>query len=188
MSKWNRKLLVVDASVVAGSSDTRFNPLSDIEGDRNRRCLDAIWEEEHIAVFNQQLLLEWQNHASPSSALWLQKMTLKSRTVLEEGEAFSEICEAACDSLSSESRGAELRKDTHLIRSALATGQLILSNETRFAQHLATACSSVVELLRLHYANPAHEGEVCRLWIKAGAEKELIRRIDRWCATYLPEA
>jgi hypothetical protein len=55
-----------------------------------------------------------------------------------------------------------------------------LSNEIRFAQQVSYACNSVSALLSLHYGNPALEGENCRLWIKAGAEKEAERRIDHW--------
>jgi hypothetical protein len=115
MSRWNSKRLVVDASVSKASGDSRFNPSSDIAGDRNRRCLDAMWEEEHVAVFSRQLLTEWQNHASPSAALWLQKMNLKARLVFEEGEAFSELCRAACSSLGGDGPRAALEKDIHLL-------------------------------------------------------------------------
>jgi hypothetical protein len=50
MNKWNNKQLVLDASVALGSNDLMFNPEGQIGGDRNRKCLQAIWEEEHVAV------------------------------------------------------------------------------------------------------------------------------------------
>jgi hypothetical protein len=188
MSRWNRKQLVLDASIATGSSDQMYNPTGDIAGDRNRDCLQAVWEEEHIAVFNNELRVEWREHASPSAIAWLQRMAQKSRIIVEEGNTFSELLGPACACQSTEGEKTAIEKDFHLIRSALATGQLIVSNETRFPRYVAGACVSVPKLLELHYGNPVLEGEVCRLWIKAGAEKEANRRIDQWVVNHCANA
>lgn len=180
MSKLNSKQLVLDASLAFGSNDLMFNPVGDVAGDRNRKCLQAVWEEEHVAVFNRQLQQEWRNHASRYAASWLQNMTRKGRTLVAEGEAFSRLMEPACQCQTSDAQRMALEKDFHLVQSALATGRLILSNEIRFPRHLANACPRVPELQELHFGGPVIEGEACRLWIKAGAEKELERRIDVW--------
>jgi hypothetical protein len=186
MSNWNCKQLVLDASITLGSNDLMFNPAGDVAGDRNRRCLQAVWEEEHVAVFNRQLQREWRDHASPFATAWLQRMIQKSRTVVDEGSGFSSLLQRACDCLPSAEEKADLAKDFHLIQSALATGQLILSNEVRFPRQVTLACAAVPELARLHYGNPRVEGEDCRLWIKAGAEKEPNRRIDNWFTNHHP--
>ena len=186
MSRLNSKQLVLDASLALGSNDRMFNPVGNVAGDRNRRCLDAVWEEEHVAVFNRQLQREWQDHASRSARAWLQRMSQKSRMVVDEGDNFSPLLKPACDCLSSPGKKADLAKDFHLIKPALATGQLILSNEVRFPRHVTRACVAVPELAQLYYGNPGVEGEACRLWIKAGADKEPGRRIDNWSASYQP--
>jgi hypothetical protein len=126
MSRWNRKKLVLDASIAPGSSDLMFNPTGDIAGDRNRQCLQAVWEEDHFAVFNRQLQREWRDHASPFALAWLRRMAQKNRIVVEEGAAFSELRETACKCQVSEEHCAGLEKDFHLVQSALATGQLIV--------------------------------------------------------------
>jgi hypothetical protein len=113
-------------------------------------------------------------------------MVLKNRTVTDEGSDFSSLLQVACDCLPNPEEKASLAKDFHLIQSALATGQLILSNEMRFPRQVAQACAAVPELAQLHYGNPSIEGEDCRLWIKAGAEKEANRRIDTWFAYHRP--
>lgn len=184
MSRWNCKQLVLDASISMGSSDQMYNPTGDILGDRNRNCLQTVWEEEHVAVFNNELRIEWRKHASPSATAWLQRMAQKGRIIVEEGNAFFELLAPACDCQPTESQKAAIEKDFHLIRSALATGQLIVSNETRLPRYVAVACVSVPKLLELHYGNPALEGEACRLWLKAGAEKDADRRIDQWVANH----
>jgi hypothetical protein len=185
MSSRNRKKLVIDANLAFGSSDPMYNPMSAVEGDLNRRCLDAVWEEGHFAVLNRQLRREWRDHASRSARKWLQSMELKERTVQEDGEQFAELAGHACGCLSTDKAKADLTKDFHLIQSALATGQLILSNEVRFPQLVALACSEVQQFALLHYANPNVEGDACRLWIKAGAEKGAERRIDVWAENHI---
>jgi hypothetical protein len=129
MSRLNSKRLVLDASLALGSNDQMFNPIRDADGDRNRGCLQAVWEEEHIAVFNRQLQREWRDHASPFAIAWLQKMIQKSRMVVDEGNNFSPLLQPSCDCLPAAGDKASLAKDFHLVQSALATGQLILSNE-----------------------------------------------------------
>lgn len=187
MSRWNRKQLVLDASLAAGSNDLMFNPTGDIAGDRNRRCLQAVWEEEHFAVFNRQLQREWRDHAGAFARAWLQRMAQKNRVVWEEGGEFSDLKHPACSCQVSEVHGSALEKDFHLVQSALSTGQLIVSNETKLPKYIAVACGSVEKLLALYYGNPVVEGEECRLWIKSGAEKAAHRRIDVWAENHVSD-
>ena len=185
MSSKKRKQLVIDANIALGSTDPMYNPMSGIAGDMNRRCLQAVWEEGHIAVFNKQLRREWREHASRSAIAWLQKMDLKERTVDDDGEIFSELLAPACNCQSTNRHKDDLKKDFHLVQSALATGQTILSKEMKFPTFVAQACPTVPKLIELYYANPKVEGDACRLWIKAGAEKDANRRIDVWAENHL---
>jgi hypothetical protein len=113
-------------------------------------------------------------------------MIQKSRMVIDEGSDFSPMLQLACDGFPSAEEKAALAKDFHLVQSALATGQLVLSNEVRFPRHVTQACATVPELAQLYYGNPGIEGEDCRLWIKSGADKEPNRRIDTWFANHRP--
>jgi hypothetical protein len=186
MSRWNSKQIVVDANIARGSSnDKMFNPISGDLGAQNRQCLQAIWEERHFAVFSLTLRDEWNRHASSHAKRWLRNMEQKSRIVPEDGEQFAELADPACACLPTAGEKAALAKDFHLIQSALATGQLILSNEVLFPRYVALACGVVQELTSLYYANPVVEGDPCRLWIKAGAEKTADRRIDIWADSRL---
>jgi hypothetical protein len=185
MSGKNSKQLVIDANLALGSNDRMFNPMGGKPGDRNRRCLLAIREEKHKAVFSLKLRQEWRAHASPSAIAWLQDMERKNLIVSENGEQFSDLLNPACGCLPSLGHKGALAKDFHLVQSALATEQLILSNERQFPQLVALACAAVKELLQLHYGNPAVEGDACILWIKAGAEKDADRRIDVWAEDHL---
>jgi hypothetical protein len=172
--------LVIDANIAqsAGSSDVPMSLYS-------RECLNAVRECEHVAVFSRQLLDEWGEHASHISRQWWRSMAARRRIDYTEGDEFAPHLGPACASLKQDRWRDALRKDFHLVQSALATGQLILSNEKDLPQFVALACRAVKALLQLHYANPAVEGDACILWIKAGAEKETDRRIDVWVENHL---
>jgi hypothetical protein len=111
-------------------------------------------------------------------------MRQKNLILDEEGERFSELLGPACDCLAADGPRA-LAKDFHLVQSALASGQTVISNEKHFPELVATACLTVRELGSLFYANPDVEGDACRLWIKAGAQKDMNRRIDVWVEDHL---
>jgi hypothetical protein len=112
-------------------------------------------------------------------------MTARRRIDYTKGDEFAPHLDRACASLEPGRWRDALRKDSHLIQSALATGQLILSNEKELPQIVALACNAVRSLLQLHYANPAVEGDACILWIKSGAEKDADRRIDVWVENHI---
>jgi hypothetical protein len=112
-------------------------------------------------------------------------MVARRRVDYTEGDEFAPHLDRACTSLEQEGWREALRKDGHLVRSALATGQLILSNEKDLPQFLALACNRVRELLSLHYGSPAIEGDACISWIRAGAQKDAGRRIDVWVENHL---
>lgn len=186
MNRLNGKYLVLDASLATGSNDAHFNPQGSVPGDVNRQLLNAVCEEGHVAVFNRQLRREWGDHAGDwVKRTWLRLMEKKRLTLEEEGTAFSGLVDSSSRAFANDGERAVFTKDFHLIQSALATGQLILSNEKRFLHQTAQACQTEEELKKIYYANPSVEGEACRLWIKAGAEKDAGRRIDRWAETHL---
>lgn len=185
MSRWNSKQIVIDANVARGSSNDRmFNPILGDLGAQSRQSLQAIWEESHVAVFNRNLRGEWDRHTSFYAKRWFRNMQQKNRIIEEDGAQFAYLADPACACLSAAAEKAALAKDFHLIQSALATGQLILSNEIRFPRYVALACAEVQELASLYYANPSVEGNACRLWIKAGAEKDADHRIDVWAENH----
>lgn len=190
MSWRNSRQIVVDANLTYASGNLKFNPLIDPAiasvPDRNRQCLQAIFEESHLAVFGRKLFEEWSRHAKKGTHArdWLNRMMKKGRIVLEDGENFANLAASACACLSADGEKEALAKDFHLIQTALATGQLILSNERRFPRYVMLACPTVREFSALYYANPAVEGDACRLWIKAGAEKDADRRIDVWAENH----
>jgi hypothetical protein len=167
--------LVIDANIAqsAGSSDVPISLYS-------RECLNAVREHEHVAVFSQQLLDEWGDHASLFSRQWRRSMVARRRIEYSEGSGFLIHLERACSCLAQDGWKEDLRKDFHLVRAALAADQTILSNEINFPEYLSIAARTVRILCTLYYGNPASEGELCIEWVRAGAQPEGTRRIDVW--------
>ena len=167
--------LVIDANIAlsAGSSDVPMSLYS-------RKCLMAVRDREHVAVFSQQLLEEWKEHASLVSRRWWKSMAARRRIEKVEGEEFAPHLDRACACLSEDKWKEDLRKDFHLVRAALAADQTILSNESNFPEYLAIAAHTVNVLSALYYGNPATEGEPCIEWIKAGAQTIRTRCISNW--------
>lgn len=191
MSRRNSKQIVIDANLTYASGNLKFNPMLDPVGagapDRSRQCLQAVFDEGHVSVFGRKLYGEWSRHAKQGSYArdWLNRMTRKGRIVLEDGDSFARLADPACACLASDGERNALKKDFHLLQSALATGQLIVSGEVSLQRIVTEACGEVQELASLYYGNPICEGDACRLWIKAGAEKDADRRIDVGAETFL---
>jgi hypothetical protein len=167
--------LVIDANIAqsAGSSDVPLSLYS-------RECLNAVREHEHVAVFTQQLLDEWGEHASLFSRRWWKSMVARRRTESIEGAEFVIHLERACACLAKDRWKEDLRKDFHLVRAALAADRTILSNEINFPGYLSIAARTVRGLSALYYASPAAEGAPCIEWVRGGAKPEGSRRIDAW--------
>lgn len=175
MTRKNRKRLVIDANIArsAGRSPVLVSLYS-------RRCLEAIRLDEHIVVFNSALREEWKKHASLLAKQWQVAMQQRRRIEDVEGTEFAVLLESACDCLTETAWKDALRKDFHLVKSALASGQILLSNESRLPRHLQVACEAVAEFRKLFFACPEREQDECIDWIRAGAKKEPKRRVDRF--------
>jgi hypothetical protein len=111
-------------------------------------------------------------------------MSAQKRVENTEGEEHAQHLDRACACLEHDSWKEALRKDFHLVRSALATGEIIISNEKKFPKLVATACREVPALSTLYYANPAVEGDACIHWIEAGAASDAGRRIEVWAENH----
>jgi len=174
------KRLVIDANIAHSAG------FSDVQDSRYcRLSLDAVLDGDYVAVFNEALRREWKDHLSRYSWTWQRSMVAQRRVEYAEGKEFAIYLDRACSSLEHERWKDDLRKDFHLIQSALASGQTILSLEKNFPKFVAIASLKVREFSTLYYANPASEGEGCVDWIKAGAEKIPNRRIDVWVRNHL---
>lgn len=171
--------LAIDANIAhsAGSSDVPSSLYS-------RNCLNAVLEHGHVAVFGQLLQGEWKEHASLHSKRWWRSMMARKRIEFQDGREFAGHMEPACACLVHDRWKDDLRKDFHLVQTALAADNTVLSNERSFPKYVAIACKSVRALASLYYACPALEGEASIQWIEAGATPEADRQIESWARSF----
>lgn len=179
MTRKNGKRLVIDANIAhsAGAGEVPASRYS-------RASLEAVLEGDYVAVFNSSLRTELKDHSSKTFRIWWRSMAAQKRIEDKEGIEFAHHLDRACTCLEQDRWKEALRKDFHLIQSALASGQTILSNEKNFPMFVAIASRNVRELSALYYANPAVEGEPCILWIREGAKYDADRQIDVWAEKY----
>ena len=179
MARKNGKRLVIDANIAhsAGAGEVPASRYS-------RASLETVLDGDYIAVLNPTLREELKNHCSKSFQIWWRSMAAQKRIEDKEGKEFAHHLDKACACLDQDTWKDALRKDSHLVQSALASDHTIISNEKNLPRFVTIACSRVQLLSTLHYANPAVEGNACILWIKAGAEKDADRRIDVWAENH----
>lgn len=180
MTSKNGKRLVIDANIAhsAGAGEVPASRYS-------RSSLEAVLDGNHVAVLNQSLREELKDHhSSKFFRIWWRSMAARRRFEDAEGEEYAIHLDRACSCLEHERWREDLAKDFHLVRSALATDQTIISNEKNLPNYLSIACQNVRMLSTLYYANPASEGDACTFWIKTGAEKDAGRRIDVWAENH----
>jgi hypothetical protein len=179
MTRKNGKRLVIDANIAraAGTGEVPSSRYS-------RASLEVVLQGEFVVVFNQSLRQEWRDHSSKYARIWWRSMSAQKRIENSEGEEYTQHLDRACACLEHGSWKEALRKDFHLIRSALATGRIIISNEKNFPNLVAKTCREVPVLSTLYYANPAVEGDACILWIVAGAANDAGRHIEVWAQNH----
>lgn len=167
--------LVIDANIAqaAGSSEIPSSRYC-------RICLDVVLSGGHAAVFSAVLREEWRNHAGLHAKRWWRSMAARRKIEFLEGGEFAMHLDRASFCLEVTRDREALRKDFHLVCSALAADQIILSNEMDFPRYVALACRKVQVLTTLYYANPAREGGPCIRWVQSGARKEPDRRVAAW--------
>ena len=180
MTRKNGKRLVIDANIAhsAGAGEVPASRYS-------RTSLEAVLEGEYVAVFNSSLRAELKDHSSKTFQIWWRSMSAQKRIEDREGIEYAHHLDPACACLEHDRWKEALRKDFHLVQSALASGHTILSNEKNFPKFIAIASRNVRDLSDLYYANPAAEGDICIHWIKAGAERDADRQIDVWAENHL---
>jgi hypothetical protein len=160
------KRLVVDASLAGrGSHETR-------------EVLRVILEEtRHAAAFDPKLAEEWSDHETLFSYRWRASMRSRRRIVtLQDLSALPWEKRLKRLNLRPTQRAA-LEKDLHLIRAAVATDETILSRDRKALALFCQACTGLVDLGRIIWANPDRPEECVLDWLRAGAKPEESRQI-----------
>jgi len=171
-SRWNRKRLVIDASVARSAGETE-HPVSK----SCREFLEAVRGICHRLVFTEAIRDEWRRHESRYSRRWLVSMYAKKKVDrIDPDPAASMQTQIEAIPLSSRKRQAVL-KDRHLLEAALLADGIVASGDDTARNILREASSTWRAVKRMVWVNPGKPEEDCCDWLAAGARAEKGRMI-----------
>ena len=169
------KKLVVDTCVARSAGDKSQAP----ESKHSRDALTAIREHcQHELVFNPTLSSEWKTHAGRFALSFLTYMVQRRRVHYLRGEEFSSVVRSCSLVLENGTEREAFDKDAHVVAAALASDQIILSNEVRLWAQLAKMSPYSNAVGNLVWANPSLEGPSCVNWLKEGAPWRSDRKLS----------
>jgi hypothetical protein len=168
--------LVIDASVaMSAGRRTAADPVSK----DCRSFLEKMRQEtRHHVVLPPPLRKEWDKHMSPFASTWLVAMAARGRVISEDIGSNTtrqrEIESAAATKLT---QVKALRKDFHLIETALATDRIVVSRDETVRRLFKAAAPRVVAIQKVVWVNPAAPAENAIEWLLKGAPSEGTRML-----------
>ena len=162
--------LVVDTNVARSASESQ-HPISDA----CRQVMETMLSEQHRVVLSATQYWEWQKHQSGFSKNWLRQMVGRKLHVVLSPEPNSGLTNRIYGLECTNKTQAEMLKDVHLLENALATDDVVLSQETNV---FGLFCAHTVALQiprAVAWVNPADDVAACVGWIKDGAEVGKVR-------------
>ena len=157
--------LVVDTNVARSASESE-HPISDA----CRQVLETMLNEQHKVVLTATQFQEWRKHQSRFTRNWLARMASKKLWHVLAPEPDSGLTNGIYAMDCTARIRKEMLKDVHLLENALATDDVVLSQETNVFG-LFCKYADALQLPRpVAWMNPADDAAACVAWIKSGAE------------------
>ena len=157
--------LVVDTNVAKSASESE-KPVSDA----CRQVLQTMLQEQHRVVMSATQYWEWQKHKSPFTKRWLSQMVGKKLHVVLSPEPDSGLTDRIYALECTDKAQAEMLKDVHLLENALATDDVVLSQETNVFGLFCKYADALRVPRPVAWVNPVDNVPACVAWIQAGAE------------------
>lgn len=150
MSKQSR-LLAIDASVLRSAGDKQGHS-SHCAG-----LLNAVLEIPHRAAFSAEIKAEWDKHQSRFSGKWRTSMVARKQLVRVNIEKRQHDLLARMDAHSalSEQHHAALKKDAHMLASALEADHVIVTGDQILKNLTDAALGLPLEWLVVHQNDSA---------------------------------
>lgn len=166
MSKMSRRI-VIDASVARAAGETE-HPTSQ----RCRLFLLDVLTICHRVVLSEDIMREWNKHASRYSVKWLRAMRKRGKVIKVTPDAFDLFERILATADWSAKDIAAMEKDMLLPLAALATDHLVASGDNRVRDRFAMAAADVAELGGITWINPATAADHCGTWLHGGARHD----------------
>ena len=170
------KRLVVDASVLraAGSAES-VHPV----GARCRDTLIVIRDGPHHIAITDEIVEEWNRHASGFARAWRVAMHARRKTIKVPPTDCADVITILRNSKNfSAPQTAVVEKDMHLVAAARSADKTILSLDERTRVLLRALVAETRALDGVLWANPADEFDLLRGWLAEGGKAALQWRLN----------
>jgi rRNA-processing protein FCF1 len=149
MTTRNKRLLVIDTSVVCAAGQTE-HPISSA----CREILYAVLNICHHAAVTTSMQKEWKDHMSHVSILWRSSMHVrkKLKTNFQPEKVFLD-----CSQLSDGDRHT-IEKDWHMLEAALSADRVILTRDNSFRRALEKTPQGARLLSSITWIDPMANG------------------------------
>lgn len=164
--------LVVDTNVARSASESQ-HPISDA----CRQVLETMLTEQHKVVLTATQFQEWQKHQSPFTRNWLARMASRKLWHVLAPEPDSGLTDRVYALDCTARVRKEMLKDVHLLENALATDDVVLSQETNVLGLFCKHTDALQTPRAVAWVNPADDIAACVAWIQAGAEVGKVRGV-----------
>ena len=164
--------LVVDTNVARSASESQ-HPISDA----CRQVLETMLSEQHKIVLTATQFQEWQKHQSPFTRNWLARMASKKLWHVLNPEPNSGLTDRIYALECTARIRKEMLKDVHLLDNALATDDVVLSQETKVFGLFCNYANALQLPRAVAWVNPADDVAACVAWIQGGAEVGKMRTV-----------
>jgi len=175
------KSIVVDTSVARAANDKKrdfalSHPETILLPMQCAKFLEGMMCGHYCVVFSEALNDEWNRHRSTYSAKW--RLSMTSRKLVCYVKQTEPILMTKVLATQSQDRKKDaMEKDFHLIETALASDQAIVSLDDMVRNLYSQAATSVGEIRRIVWGNPGNPDENLLQWLKDGAPADKKRQL-----------
>jgi len=169
LRKKKSKRFVIDASVARSAGKRKsIDPVASTCRDFLQKALDICYR----VVMNKKISDEWDEHQSQFALKWRATMKAKKKIVSLSQVSHKRLREKIKKATSDVREYEAMKKDLHLIRSALATDKIIISRDNEARECYSKIRDEVIELTSLIWVDPTRSNEQAIEWLENGAKFE----------------
>ena len=170
------KRLVIDADVArASGSKTATHP----RAQHCRDFLNVVLALSYRLVMTEKINTEWKNHQSRFARRWRVSMDARKKIVRINPPEGVELQNKVTNTARDEDEIEAMQKDFHLLQTALATDQTIISLDETIRQLFKRASQQVGEIRHIVWVNPDRATEEHPIaWLRNGAPPEAHRQLS----------
>ncbi|MCE2394871.1 hypothetical protein J4G02_09830 [Candidatus Poribacteria bacterium] len=178
MREADSKRLVIDTDVAqASGSEEAIHP-------RAKHCRDFLQEVlslSHSVVMTPEISNEWKRHRSSFARRWRVSMDARKKVYRVNAPADEELYDKIKQTGTNLEESEDMQKDFHLLETARATDQTVVSLDETVRGLFARAAQRVGEIRDIVWVNPERtEEEKPLVWLQNGAPPEDHRKLRAW--------